>query len=413
MTNRPRIVVARMLAAVAAFVAAATPTITAAAPVFRGLGVVNGSANAVSADGSTVVGTMYGAGGASEAFRWTLATGIQCLGSAPSGASAVSADGSIVVGAGSDGVLIADGSGAAADQAYRWSTQPRLAAQPLGGLPAFSSSVSRSRAVARGFTDGGGTGQTYSLSYASGVSADGSIVIGDSGNYAFRWTAETGMQPLFEGVSSSSASAISGDGSTVVGYTNPNDLPQEAFRWTVAGGIQRLGFLPNALLYPRSYSYAKAVSRDGSTVVGYAEGNDKGRAVRWNAAGGIEDLGVLPGDVGSYALGVSADGSTVVGGSSPGGPGYHEAAFLWNSTAGMRSLQDILVNDCGLNLQGWTLFNAEGISADGLTIVGNGLNPAGQSEPWIAVVPEPSGVVSLLALAGALVPRRRRRLPAF
>ena len=72
----------------------------------------------------------------------------------------------------------------------------------------------------------------------------------------------------------------------------------------------------------------------------------------------------------------------------------------------MRSLQDILVNDCGLNLQGWTLFNAEGISADGMTIVGNGLNPAGQSEPWIAVVPEPSALIPLLALA-ALAARRR------
>ena len=406
MKTRPPIV-ANMLAAVTA--CAAAPITTTAAPVFRGLGVLHSSVYALSGDGSTVVGTRSVPGGY-EAFRWTLTTGVQCLGFAPSVASALSADGSVVVGSGWDGILTSDGGADIIQQAFRWTTQPRVEAQPLGVLPLLSAAgASRDRSVARGVTDGGGGGSTYAISYASGISADGSIVTGYSGNYAFRWTADTGLQPLFQGVSSSAATAISHDGSTIVGNVVANSgSPQEAFRWTAANGYEQLGFLPS--VSASRYSYANAVSRDGSTIAGISEAGGHARAVQWNAARVIEDLGVLPGDLKSGAYAVSDDGSTVVGSSSTEGPGYHEAAFLWNASAGMRSLQDILVNACGLDLQGWTLLNAEGISADGLTIVGNGLNPAGQSEAWIAVLPEPAALAPLIAIA-ALTARGRRRLP--
>ena len=36
------------------------------------------------------------------------------------------------------------------------------------------------------------------------------------------------------------------------------------------------------------------------------------------------------------------------------------------------------------HLAGWTLTYARGISADGRTIVGDGMNPCGQPEAWIA-----------------------------
>ena len=69
----------------------------------------------------------------------------------------------------------------------------------------------------------------------------------------------------------------------------------------------------------------------------------------------------------------------------------------------MRSLNDVLINDFGLgsSLTGWTLYDVLAISADGLTIVGYGDNPDGDTEAWIvsmdsaAVVPEPSSLALL------------------
>ncbi|MFM7711813.1 MAG: PEP-CTERM sorting domain-containing protein, partial [Microcystis sp.] len=125
-------------------------------------------------------------------------------------------------------------------------------------------------------------------------------------------------------------------------------------------------------------------------------------------------LGYLPGgSFPSFALGVSADGSVVVGNSNSANG---QETFIWNSTQGMRSLREILTNDYGLNLTGWTLTEATGISADGLTIVGTGLNPSGNPEPWIArlnpqnnpSVPEPSSILGLglFSLVGFLIKKR-------
>jgi len=56
----------------------------------------------------------------------------------------------------------------------------------------------------------------------------------------------------------------------------------------------------------------------------------------------------------------------------------------------MRLLRDVLTNDCCLNLTGWQLTSARGISTDGNTIVGSGINPAGQYEAWIATGLKPT-----------------------
>jgi hypothetical protein len=43
-----------------------------------------------------------------------------------------------------------------------------------------------------------------------------------------------------------------------------------------------------------------------------------------------------------------------------------------------------LTEEYGLDLSGWTLYSATGISDDGKVIVGNGFNPMGLAEAWIA-----------------------------
>jgi probable HAF family extracellular repeat protein len=82
-------------------------------------------------------------------------------------------------------------------------------------------------------------GGTYSK--ATGVSADGSVVVGVADNVAgrdraFRWTEAEGMQSLgsFSTTTSSSADRVSADGLVVVGYAYAREMGQRAFRWRLA-----------------------------------------------------------------------------------------------------------------------------------------------------------------------------------
>ena len=77
-----------------------------------------------------------------------------------------------------------------------------------------------------------------------------------------------GLGDLPGGEFQSLAAGVSADGSVVVG-TGRSDLGDEAFRWTRAGGLQRLGALeagPDGLIH----SSATGVSADGNVVVGYS-----------------------------------------------------------------------------------------------------------------------------------------------
>ena len=114
------------------------------------------------------------------------------------------------------------------------------------------------------------------------------------------------------------------------------------------------------------------------------------------------DLGDLPGGaVYGRAYGASADGSIIIGGSESG---LGREAFIWDETNGMQSIKDVLVNNYGLDLTGWYLGRASGISADGRTIVGEGIGPNG-SEAWIATIPEPT-TLCLLTLGGLVLRKR-------
>jgi hypothetical protein len=53
----------------------------------------------------------------------------------------------------------------------------------------------------------------------------------------------------------------------------------------------------------------------------------------------------------------------------------------------MRMLQDVLVDEYGLDLTGWQLTDANAISADGNTIVGTGMAPGRHVEAWRAQAP--------------------------
>jgi probable HAF family extracellular repeat protein len=163
-----------------------------------------------------------------------------------------------------------------------------------------------------------------------------------------------------------------------------------------------LGFLPGGF-----GSQASDVAADGSVVVGVAYHGLGDEAFLWTSGGGMVGLGDLPGgNFSSRAHAVSADGSTVVGESMIGFQG-EEAAFIWDATHGMRPLDQVLTG-LGVDLTGWTLRQALDISADGRAIAGVGINPSGQTEAWLAVLPEPSGgLLVALGLAGIAALRRQ------
>jgi hypothetical protein len=68
----------------------------------------------------------------------------------------------------------------------------------------------------------------------------------------------------------------------------------------------------------------------------------------------------------------------------------------------MVDLKSILISS-GINLSGWRLGSISGASADGFTIVGNGTNPSGQAEGWVAnlspePIPEPLTILGSIAV---------------
>ena len=104
----------------------------------------------------------------------------------------------------------------------------------------------------------------------------------------------------------SSATAVSTDGSVVVGatsYGSGNSV--QAFRWTAAGGMVGLGFLPGTGF---NIDTAYGVSGDGSVVVGSGySGNTSSQrqAFRWTASDGVVGLGWLQSNVGIFTGAVS------------------------------------------------------------------------------------------------------------
>jgi uncharacterized membrane protein len=334
-------------------------------PRFEGLGSLPGFqesyALAISGDGRVVVGYVpQGRPDEREAFRWTKASGMAGLGYLPSSsygsaASATSADGAALAG---DATHHNDCQGCGDTQRpIRW--------QASSGIEDLSFLAD------------------HYNGFATGISADGSVIVGfsygspSSEMHWFRWTEQAGPEDLGSGY----ATGISADGQTIVGAAY--DGRYQAMRWTEQDGRIPLGGVD-----PYYDSLATAASSDGSMVVGWSLGPSGSRAFRWQKSTGAVSLGTLPGDNYSVATSMSADGAVVVGASSAtsAAPAPMNRAVLWDEARGMSAIETLL-EAADVDLTGWRLSHASGISMNGKVVTGWGTNPSGAVESWIARLP--------------------------
>ncbi len=273
---------------------------------------------------------------------------------------------------------------------------------------------------------------TSPIGSASGVSFDGSVIVGSDSPGVFRWTASgtqtLGIPPGFESVGWQTR--VSADGSVILGWaSNATTLTTAVWRWTQAGGFQ---VLPGPVAYNHSVSDLSAdgnvatgndlfhvfrtvlswqypgeafrhtmsgsaplpspggsfhfaaygISGDGQTIVGERwlynplGHPDAHAAVRWVGAGGPQEIPLLAGHPESLARAVSFDGSVIAGTVDQGWlQGWLQtptAVWIWTEAEGTRDLKQVLI---GLGVGGagaWTFQYVRGMSDDGATILGQG-----------------------------------------
>lgn len=247
------------------------------------------------------------------------------------------------------------------NRAFRWTTSAGM--QDLGVVAAGTTSM------------------------AHGISGDGSTIVGEyaasAGLRGFTWTSGGGLVDMGvpSGVSESQAFAASGDASYVTGTMHLTGGAYRAFRWTSGGGFQDLG------VGGGESSFGVHISKDGSTVVGsvrYTSGHLK--AMRWTSSG-LGTLGTLSNKSDSESKATSDDGSVVVGTSYSSSSDH--LAFIWTSGLGIVDLRSYL-DGLGYDLSHWVLTSANGISAGGRYMVGDGeftLGGVASHQGWIVELP--------------------------
>ena len=320
-------------------------------------GAVSSKAWAVANGGTVVAGSGSNSNGV-DAMTWSLLSGVAGMdfntaGTGPdSQVRGISADGAFAVG--SNGI---------SSRAFRVTTSSHSVSLMLN--------LSGQNAAAANAVDAVGA---YSTGWSG--SADKSTQL------AVRWNGinvSDELDPLTGG-SHMEGTGISSDGRVITGWSDSSGGSQQAFRWSDVDQVTTpLGFLPGG-----SFSTGMAVSADGTTVVGQAQNASGKAAFRWTQSGGMQDLGDFSG--GTYeaaAKSVSSDGGVVVGyGNNVGG----QKAFAWDLPHGRRDLQAMLSTEYGVVFPGWTLTSANAISPDATAVAGEGTDPLGNTQAWMAQI---------------------------
>jgi len=304
-------------------------------------------------DGGVVVGTdLFLNSFAAKAFAWSASGGLQFLplpGKRFTGsAAAVSADGLVVVGAIRPGLTSSDPS-----QASRWITKNPRARYRLQQLPT-----------------------TDLWSNAWDASADGGVVVGDSGPTeaqlsAARWV--DGFRTTLQAVGdASTARFASADGAIAIGWADVSGR-RVLVRWGGDGSASVVEPPDGTTLDSIS-----AVNPSASAVVGSVATAGNLAPFVWTESDGfvvLPELGFESYYDRSVAYDVSDDGNVVVGSlqasvQSPGDPG--PVGFVWIRGEGLFSVNELFTAS---GLDPWSVFDVRSVSGDGTRFLAAG-NPA-------------------------------------
>lgn len=186
------------------------------------------------------------------------------------------------------------------------------------------------------------------------------------------------------------ANGVSGDGSIIVGWGSVvrNGNPAtEAFFWTVPLALNAMGDLPTGNFFSRAFF----ISANGTVIVGESESSIGLQAFRAAVAPGLTPLDAM---TQSRANGVSADGMVIVGKIIH--PNDDTEAFRWTQGGGFQPLGDLP--------GGIMSSEAFAVSGDGLVVVGAGVSAAsamsGGNSPEAFRWTQGGGMVPLGDLAG-------------
>jgi len=254
----------------------------------------NGIPWGISEDGNTVSGSGFNLEDDQEAARWTLANGWDLLGYLPNALTCpsrssgyrCSADGDTVVGLSWDGC---------SGRAFKWTpTGGMVQLETLGNGGNRASNVSADGEVIVGFAQGNfnrtpavwlaSTGLAHpafpfdmdALGEMWAVTPDHGTIVGQYDNAATYWTEAEGFVSIgfLDQDGTAQAYDVSDDGKTIVGGSGSVFTGKEAFVWTETRGMEKLSERLTGLGVDMSgvsyLGWATAVSRDGSTIVGWA-----------------------------------------------------------------------------------------------------------------------------------------------
>jgi hypothetical protein len=217
---------------------------------------------------------------------------------------------------------------------------------------------------------------------ARGISDDGATIAlyryGQTEASGFRGFSDGSVLPL-DSANDHYVFAAAPSGGAVAGYRIGAPANTYATVWNSAtGAATDLISAAVAIDFGEPLAYAA----DGTHLVGLAMINSGALTVPYRAdLSGT--LGILTAPMfAARAHGASLGGRVVVGADDNAG------AFVWNPSHGARLLKDVLISE-GVDMTGWTLFDALDVSNDGTKISGNASFNGGIPVPFLAVIAPP------------------------